>query len=149
MRTPASPAGCSRVLLSRTLPFMRTARLVLLSLLALAACGDDADVPGPCDVGPEIVSAATARLIRDQPRCTDDDQCVSVPLTARCDGFLSDLCYAIVHREAAPRWDARQICGDIERASVPNAFACEQQAACADTGAPVCRGGHCVGSAER
>ncbi|MEY4508701.1 MAG: hypothetical protein RLZZ450_823 [Pseudomonadota bacterium] len=121
----------------------------MLSMLALAACGDDGvDGPTACEVGPDIVSAATSRLISNQPRCTVDDECVAVWLTARCTGYELDLCPAIVHREAAPRWDAKQICRDIDRASVPSDIACTEQAACAETGPPVCRSGRCVGSID-
>jgi hypothetical protein len=129
---------------------MRSPRLALLSMLAIAACGDSDGTDGPtaCEVGPDIVSDATARLVGNQPQCSQDDECVFVALKAHCEGYSSDLCYAIVHRATASRWDESQICRAIDQASVPGEYSCGAQASCADTGTPVCRAGRCVGSKD-
>jgi len=138
--------GCSGVLQSRTLTFMRSVRLVLLSLLlAVSACGDDVDGPTACEVGPDILKNAVALVEQDQPACTRDDECVLVALDVECDGFSASSCGTIVHRVAAARWDAAKVCHDIDRASVPSKFGCAFDASCAGpAGPPVCRAGRCT-----
>jgi hypothetical protein len=126
---------------------MRRTRLALVSLLALAACGDDADGPTACEVGPDIVSEAVARVTRNQPACTRDDECVGLNMDLRCDGYFVSGCGDIVHRDVVARWDAAAVCREIDRASVPSNISCGVEAACAATGNIVCRSGRCTGDA--
>jgi len=124
---------------------MRSVSLVLGSLFALAACGDDADGPTACEVGPEIVSAATSSVRSEQFTCARDEECVLINLDVECAGYSTVGCGDIIHRDAAARWDADEVCRDIDRASVPSPLHCSLQASCVDVGRPVCRRGQCVG----
>jgi hypothetical protein len=130
----------------------------LLCCLALAACGDDANGPtagddadGPtaCEVGPDILGAATSAVEQNQPLCTRDEDCVIVNLGVKCAGFSASSCSDIVHRASAALWDAAQVCDDIRRASVPSSTGCSVDGVCAGpSGAPVCRSGRCTGADE-
>lgn len=144
LTSPGDPA-CSRVFGPRTLSCMRWSSLLFSSLLASAACGDDHGDPTACEVGPDILQAATSRVRDAQPTCTRDEDCVLIGMDVTCPGFKTSGCGESVHRDAAARWNAAEVCREIDRASVPGAFQCGFEASCLDPGKAVCRDGACTG----
>jgi hypothetical protein len=123
-------------------------------VFALMACGQDGEAdsiadlgPTACEIGPGIARAAIRDLHTNAPACVSDDECVMLDTKLRCRGYARELCGDIVHRAAAARWSADDVCTEIEDASLPSDLECATQASCANPGRPVCRAGECVGSA--
>jgi hypothetical protein len=119
----------------------------LLALTSAACGGDDGpdrpDGPTACEVGPEIYSAARAKLIASSPACTRDDECVLITTDIRCSGYGVSDCGLVVQKAVSGDWDPAGICESIQASSQPSKLSCYTSASCAATRAS-CVANKCV-----
>ena len=97
-----------------------------------------------CAIGQSIRTDALAALKLGAPSCYKDSDCVTFSTNLDCKVARIDLCSAVMHRDAAAKWDPDALCARLlERVSDPDT-SCAIEASCIAPGLPRCRGGACV-----
>ena len=97
-----------------------------------------------CAIGQRLRSDALSTLKLGAPSCFKDADCVTFSTRLDCGVARINLCWDVMHRDAAAKWNPDALCAKVqERVSDPNT-SCAIEASCIAPGLARCRGGACV-----